>query len=237
MISEITNSELTSEVKDDDSQYSDNFLYYSDRIECIPSIVHFSGFNVNSTQKQFIRIVNKSSKKIRINVQPPKTQYFTIEHKKKGYIIPQMSEDVLISFTPDQWKYYYDTIKIMGPDINVTVPIHGYPVLTDIDFPKRINFGQVPLAYTKTKTIPIKCNIPIDFEYKIEITEPNPFYNIYPLKGIIPALNSVDIVIEYKPCSYRSSHLTFQIEISQFNFKPYKVKVFGTCQPNLLLQV
>jgi len=43
----------------------------------------------------------------------------------KGYIIPQMSEDVLISFTPDQWKYYYDTIKIMGPDINVTVPIHG----------------------------------------------------------------------------------------------------------------
>jgi len=37
-----------------------------------------------------------------------------------------MSEEVLISFTPTQWKYYYDTIKIVGPDINVTVPIHGY---------------------------------------------------------------------------------------------------------------
>jgi len=90
--------------------------------------------------------------------------------------------------------------------------------------------------YRKKKIIPIKCNIPIDFEFKIDITEPNPFYNIYPLKGVIPALGSIDIVIEYKPCSYRSSHLTFQIDIAQFNFKPYKVKVFGTCLPNLLLQ-
>eukprot|EP00833_Pecoramyces_ruminatium_P017254 jgi/Orpsp1_1/1191286/evm.model.d7180000084696.1 len=32
----------------------DNILYYSDKIECIPSIIHFSGFNVNSTQKQFL---------------------------------------------------------------------------------------------------------------------------------------------------------------------------------------
>jgi len=217
-------------------EIKNNFLYYSDKIECIPSIVHFSGFNVNATQKQFIRIVNKGTKKIRINVKPPETSNFSIEHKKRGYIIPQMSEEVLISFTPTQWKYYYDTIKIVGPDINVTIPIHGYPVLTDIDFPKRINFGEVPLAYTKKKIIPIKCNIPIDFEFKIDITEPNPFYNIYPLKGVIPALGSIDIVIEYKPCSYRSSHLTFQIDIAQFNFKPYKVKVFGTCLPNLLLQ-
>ncbi|ORX59350.1 hypothetical protein BCR36DRAFT_408845 [Piromyces finnis] len=215
---------------------TNDFLYYSDKIECIPSIIHFSGFNINTTQKQFIRIVNKGPKKIRINVVPPETSNFSIEHKKRGYIIPQMSEEVLISFTPTQWKYYYDTIKIIGPDINVVVPIHGYPVLTDIEFPKRINFGDVPLTYTKTKTIPIKCNVPIDFEFKIDITEPNPFYNIYPLKGIIPALGSLDIVIEYKPCSHQSSHLTFQINISQFNFKPYTVKVFGSCHPNILLQ-
>jgi len=40
-----------------------------------------------------------------------------------------MSEEVLISFTPTQWKYYYDTIKIVGPDINVTIPIHGYIII------------------------------------------------------------------------------------------------------------
>jgi len=44
-------------------EIKNNFLYYSDKIECIPSIVHFSGFNVNATQKQFIRIVNKGTKK------------------------------------------------------------------------------------------------------------------------------------------------------------------------------
>jgi len=229
------NFEIIKEALDNLDDVKDNILYYSDKIRCFPSIVHFSGFNVNTTQKQFLRIVNKGKKKIRINVQPPETPYFSIEHKKKGYIIPEMSEDVLISFTPTHWKYYYDSIKIVGPDINVVVPLHGYPVLTNIDFPKRINFGQVPLAYTKRKTIPITCNIPIDFEFKIEIIEPSPFFSIYPLKGVIPALHSIDIVIEYKPCSYRSSHLSFQIEISQFNFKPHKVKVFGTCKPNILL--
>jgi len=49
--------------------------------------------------------------------------------------------------------------------------------------------------YRKKKIIPIKCNIPIDFEFKIDITEPNPFYNIYPLKGKLIIIKKNNIYI------------------------------------------
>jgi hypothetical protein len=55
-----------------------------------------------------------------------------------------MHEDVVIEFCPTAWQYYFDTIRIRSSQQDdVVVPIHAYPVMNDLVFPKRVLFRNV----------------------------------------------------------------------------------------------
>ncbi len=71
--------------------------------------------------------------------------------KKIGVLAPGMCQTITISFTPKEYTYYYDCIRINCEGQNLLVPIHGYPIVNKIDFPKQISFGNSPLCEVATK--------------------------------------------------------------------------------------
>lgn len=106
-------------------------------------------------------------------------------------------------FTPNEYKYYYDVLRIHTEDENIIVPLHAYPVLNrenlhDI-FPKLIDFGIVTIGEKPKMRFPLESKIPANFEFEFIIKKTHPDIRISPLKGIIPAKSYIEIEIEYVP--------------------------------------
>jgi hypothetical protein len=82
---------------------------------------------------------------------------------KSGVLAPGMSQKVTIKFRAQEYKYYYDSLRIQGDIENLLIPIHAYPVINKVDFPKQISFGNAPLAEPahKVNLMCMACNISI----------------------------------------------------------------------------
>ena len=67
---------------------------------------------------------------------------------------------------------------------NLVVPIHAYPVLgADLPFPKHLKFEPVPVGYQQTKVLPLRCEAPVDFEFRITILQDHPAITVEPQSG------------------------------------------------------
>ena len=77
-----------------------------------------------------------------------------------------MAEVVTLEFCPTEWRYYYDCVRIHSDGENLLVPIHAYPVINDVLFPVRIDFGRCVLNEQYTRTVKLECKVPIQFEYR-----------------------------------------------------------------------
>jgi hypothetical protein len=61
-----------------------------------------------------------------------------------------IAEELYVHFKPNDYKYYYDTIKINSENETLLIPIHAYPAinresLRDL-FPRLIDFGVVEIG-------------------------------------------------------------------------------------------
>ena len=63
-----------------------------------------------------------------------------------GVLAPGMSQKVTIRFRPREYKYHYDCVRVHGDVENLLIPIHAYPVINKVDFPKLLSFGNCPLS-------------------------------------------------------------------------------------------
>ena len=99
-------------------------------------MVHFGGYKVGQTLRQKVKIVNKSGSSQRMHLLMPDTGAFSAKVVKRGIVAPGMSEVVTISFVPEEWKYYYDSIRIHCDAGNLVVPIHAYPTVNEVKFPR-----------------------------------------------------------------------------------------------------
>lgn len=56
-----------------------------------------------------------------------------------------MSENIIVTFVSEVYKYQYDVIKINTETDNFVVPVYAYPSIPKIReiFPKIIDFGTV----------------------------------------------------------------------------------------------
>jgi hypothetical protein len=50
-----------------------------------------------------------------------------------------------------EYRYFYDCIRIRGKEDELLIPLHAYPILNVIDFPRNLSFGNNPLCETITK--------------------------------------------------------------------------------------
>jgi len=179
------------------------------------------------------RIMNSSLRTQRFIIHEPTTKYFKARMSKLGAVAPGMWEEMTIEFTPDEHRYYYDSIRVVTESSDpVVVPIHAYPVVNTADFPTAIDFGKCSITETMSKVVPLSSSVPIEFEFELKILKPSTFFDVSPLQGIIPANGKVDIKISFNPLQYHSSQMNVEINISQYDFEPFVCTLTGAGSPD-----
>lgn len=124
---------------------------WSSNFSASPTIIHFGGLNAGVEHAQILSIINRNSKSQRFLIIPPSTSVYRLEYEKLGHIAPGMSQKVTVYFKPAEYKYYYDSIRVRGEDQTLLIPLHGYPLLNEVNFPKTFSFGNVPLCEISVK--------------------------------------------------------------------------------------
>lgn len=210
-------------------------LHTNDIIEARPQILHFGGFQIHKEHLQRLHLLNISPSSLRLSIIGPSTPWFRITYDKKGLLAPGMSEDVTVIFSPHEWRYYHDSVKIFCGELaeNLVVPIHAYPSANDIVLPRTIDFGKVAMGTSRKKVLPLSCKIPIRFEFDITVLEAHPDFDVAPLQGSIPPDGTVDVVIIFHPTRYWVARTELRFNISQFGFEPVNVALVGSCTPGL----
>jgi len=179
------------------------------------------------------RIMNSSLRTQRFTIHEPTTKYFKARMSKLGAVAPGMWEEMTIEFTPDEHRYYYDSIRVVTESSDpVVVPIHAYPVVNTADFPTAIDFGKCSITETMSKVVPLSSSVPIEFEFELKILKPSTFFDVSPLQGIIPANGKVDITISFNPLQYHSAQMNVEINISQYDFEPFVCTLTGAGSPD-----
>jgi hypothetical protein len=65
-----------------------------------------------------------------------------------------------VVFEPHEWRYHYDCVRLhTGGEGNLLVPIHAYPVMNTVIFPRRLDMGYCPLAHTTRRTVQLACKV------------------------------------------------------------------------------
>ncbi|XP_013411374.1 cilia- and flagella-associated protein 221 [Lingula anatina] len=203
-------------------------------VQATPSIIYYGGFELGKVHKVELHIGNVDTEVIRMHVIPPQTKYFDIKYKKQERLVPGMTLDCVVEFIPDEWRYYYDCIRInCKNEENLVIPIHAYPVMNTASFPTHVDFPSVPIGQQFSKTIPLKCDAPIDFEFQLSFLQPHPTFTVEPMSGMVPANGEVEITVTFAPTEFLTAHMKLQLVISQFNSKPLVCTFTGTSKPGL----
>ena len=98
-----------------------------------------------------------------------------------------MAETIWIDFAPDEWRYYYDAVRLFGEGgETLLVPIHAYPVMNRVTLPKRLDFGSCALLDEVVKSVELACEVPVAFEYEVVVVVTHPQFELLsPTRGVV----------------------------------------------------
>ncbi|KAE8879576.1 hypothetical protein PF005_g24240 [Phytophthora fragariae] len=210
-----------------------------------PTSVHFGGFELERSVQQRVRVHNNSAKAVRLR--------YTFPTGKKGFratfsgadrppfVSAGLSEEIIVSFTPPAgFQYYYDCIQVRceevayGSSTDVArsgatlIPLHAYPMLNEVTFPTRMDFGVVPRGTCARKYVDIACSVPVEFEYELRVTKPHPAFTVFPLTGTIPPRGEARIELEFRPMIYATASAELELHVSQLGFAPRVCTLAGS---------
>ena len=207
----------------------------SELFSITPAIVHFGGMRVGELHEHVVSVVNISKTSQRLSIYPATSGDFFADFEKQGSLAPGMSQKIVIKFRPKEYKYYHDYIRIQTVGQRfILVPIHAYPVLNKLDFPRNITFGQSPLCETMTKTITLQCSVPVDFSFDLEVVKPHPYFRIEPQSGIIPANGQVTVTVTFLPITLGSCFVSMKLHIGQYGWVPMDCDISAKAVSGLL---
>ncbi|XP_075685102.1 cilia- and flagella-associated protein 221 isoform X1 [Rhinoderma darwinii] len=199
-----------------------------------PGILHFGGFEIGRRLHQVLKLVNISCEVSNVHIIPPQSPHFTVSYKKANKLVPGLALTVNVQFTADEWRYYYDCIRVhCKGDETLLVPLHAYPVLDLLHFPSHVNLSDVALGQSAHHVLPLRCRCPVDFEFHIICSPPHKDFEISPTSGVLAACGPLEVTVTFTPSCYGTAQITLQLLITEFNAKPHLCVFTGTCSPNL----
>ena len=148
-----------------------------------------------------------------------------------------VAEEIYVQFTPAQneYKYYYDSVRIHCEGDKILIPIHAFPVINskqDELFPSFIEMGKaLTIGKSYQKKLQIESNCPVNFEYMIKVTKPHPDISISPLVGDVLGLQTTSIDFEYVPKSYSTAEAEIEVRTTEFDSQPKTIRVTGSATP------
>jgi Abnormal spindle-like microcephaly-assoc'd, ASPM-SPD-2-Hydin len=201
----------------------------NDIFEVRPPSLTF-GVAASSVVTQRVRIVNVSETPQRLHVLAPATSGFSIKYKKKGTVAPGCAEVIDVTYTPQDFGYHHDTLRLHTGTDNLIVPLHAYPVMIGADqraIPARLDF-VCGLGDEHTRVIKLANSVPVQFAYELAVDQDHAHISIEPMQGIVPANGHADVTIKYAPTKAVTAAVQLTARISQFNLKPCKCVITGT---------
>ena len=107
--------------------------------------------------------------------------------------------DLLFSFLLFSFPHAVRLACVAVQGGNLLIPIHAYPMMNQTTFPRRITFGKCGIGESHAKRVTLACNVPIDFEFGITVTQPNSAFQVQPTQGIVPANGSIEVQVIFAP--------------------------------------
>lgn len=156
------------------------------------------------------------------------------------FVSAGLSEELIVSFQASAFRHYYDCLLVRCEEVayasntdsvllgKCLVPLHAYPVLNEVHFPSRMDFGDVPLGQIGRRHVDLSCSVPIEFEYEIQLLKAHPSFTIFPLSGVIPANGVAKVEIEFRPLVYATASAELELLVSQLGFTPRTCVLVGS---------
>ncbi|DAZ96699.1 TPA: hypothetical protein N0F65_009166 [Lagenidium giganteum] len=212
-----------------------------------PTSVHFGGFQLDQTYTQRIFVHNNSKKPVRMQYTFPTKTTFRVSfpHDRPTFVPAGLHEELIVTFKPKAFQYYYDCIHVRCEEIayssnasqqaggSCIVPLHAYPVVNEVKFPSRMDFGVVAVGATARMCVDLSCSVPIEFEYELQLIKPHPSFSIFPLQGTIPANGTARLEFEFRPLAYTTARCDVSLMVSQLGFTPMLCVVSGSSSPDV----
>ncbi|XP_073408000.1 cilia- and flagella-associated protein 221 isoform X2 [Dendrobates tinctorius] len=195
-----------------------------------PAVLHFGGFQIGRTLHQVLKLVNISADVSNVHIIPPQSKHFTINYKKADRFAPGLALTVDVQFVADEWRYYYDCIRVHGKaEETLLVPLHAYPVMDLMDFPSHVSLSDVPLGRSAHHVLRLCCRCPVDFEFCIACSPPHKDFTVSPTSGVVPGGGLLEVSVTYTPSSYGTAQVRLELLISEFSAGPRVCVVSGSC--------
>lgn len=140
-----------------------------------------------------------------------------------------MFEEVFVLFTPSDWKYHYDCVRMVTARGNLILPIHAYPIMNPKKpyMPPLIDLGKIVIGETQTKVINLECTVPVEFDFEFKFLKYHQDVSISPMSGEIEN-GKVPITITFTPSSATTVALEVQLKVSEFDFTPETTKIIAS---------
>ena len=178
-----------------------------------PRAVHFAGITSGQRLEVTVRLLNVSGEAVRMHIHPPTTPFFSMRCNKRGRVMPGMAEEVVVTCSPTDLRYYSDCIRVHMASGNMVVPLHAYPRLGHRRAADR--FGKVPLDSSASTYLPLRAPAPVEFEYEVEILQSNgPDIVVSPLEGVVPALGEASIGLTFRPSRFATARCVLRLAVS-----------------------
>lgn len=211
-------------------------LSSNDVLLCSPSVVHFGGYQVGTPVRQILSVINKGNAPVRYHIITPMSVHFRARClTKKGALSPGMSDQIEIEFEPSEYRYYYDTVKLhVEGDENLVIPLHAYPVNNGAELPRRLDFGTCSVGEHKSTTLPLRCKVPLDFEYEIRVLRPSDAIHVSPLSGVLSAATQAELQVTFSPLRMVTEICEIELRLSEFNHTPVRCVITGSAAPGVV---